>query len=259
MNGTVSRRVFVGRTALGLGGAAVGGGAVAFSFADLGGQSVNSLGAVGEEIDRQLAEGIAKMKDGLGAGARQVATTVRLYASTIDNNQLRAALRKANRRTVVSSVHPNRSEVVQRARKLGHGPGADCAALARPRRATRRRSIVSVGRAWRRPCARWPTTLTGSPQARRPRKASGRPAGAHGCPASANTGSGGLRQLQRSQVGLRERGLVDGGGLRSSPPCSPSRPSVAACDAAIASFLVLFTAYGVCEAILALCRYYYGN
>ncbi len=127
MNGTVSRRVFVGRTALGLGGAAVGGGAVAFSFADLGGQSVNSLGAVGEEIDRQLAEGIAKMKDGLGAGARQVATVMRLYASTIDDNQLRDILRKANRQAVVSSAQPNHNELIQRARKLGINP-----ALMRP-------------------------------------------------------------------------------------------------------------------------------
>ena len=39
----------------------------------------------------------------------------------------------------------------------------------------------------------------------------------------------------------------------------PLPPIIAACQAAIASFLVMFAAYGACEAIVALCRYYYGN
>jgi hypothetical protein len=39
----------------------------------------------------------------------------------------------------------------------------------------------------------------------------------------------------------------------------PFPPVQAACAAAGAAFLVLFAAYGACEAIVALCRYYYGQ
>ena len=197
----------------------MGGGAVAISFADLGGQSVNSLGAVGEEIDRQLAEGIAKMKDGLGAGARQVATTMRLYASTVDDNQLQAALRKANRRTVVSSVHPNRNEVVQRARKLGIDP-----ARILPHSLDRAGNEAAFDRLSReglapsmREVADYVDGIAAA--ARRSREAGGRSAGAHGRSASTNTGSGGLRQLQRAQgSATRTRGLDGGCGVRSRGP-----------------------------------------
>jgi hypothetical protein len=39
----------------------------------------------------------------------------------------------------------------------------------------------------------------------------------------------------------------------------PFPPVQAACAAAGAAFLVVFAAYGACEAIVALCRYYYGQ
>ena len=153
MNGTVSRRVFVGRTALGLGGAAVGGSAVAISFADLGGQSVNSLGAVGEEIDRQLAEGIRKDERRLGRRGSA-------------GGHVRAALRLHDRQRPAPSRPQKGEPTYRRARRCIQSERAGATrskARASTRRglrrthstawATRRRSIVSVGRACRRPCA----------------------------------------------------------------------------------------------------------
>jgi len=236
----------------------VGGGAVAISFADLGGQSVNSLGAVGEEIDRQLAEGIAKMKDGLGAGARQVATTMRLYASTIDNNQLQAALRKANRRTVVSSVHPNRNEVVQRARKLGIDP-----ARIAPHSLDRVGNEAAFDRLSREglaPSMREMADLVDGVAAQLDDLAK-----RAGSPQALTVA---LRQPIPDQVDCGDCNDLKAGyenaALFADAACGlaalfPLPPVIAACQAAIASFLVMFAAYGACEAIVALCRYYYGN
>jgi hypothetical protein len=243
---------------LGLGVATVGGGAVALSFADLRGQSVNPLGAVGEEIDRQLAEGLAKMQTGVAAGARQIATVMRLYASTIDDNQLRAALRKANRRSVVSSVHPNRNEVVQRARKLGINP-----ARIQPHSLDRVRNEAAFDRLRREglaPAMREVAVLVdgvaeklddltkrvGSPQLL----------------------SVALRQPIPNQVDCGDcndiKGGMDTAGALMDVACGlavlvPLPPAIAACEAAIATFIVMLTAYLSCEAIVALCEYYYNN
>ena len=258
MNGTVSRRVFVGRTALGLGVGAVGGGAVAFSFADLGGQSVNALGAVGEEIDRQLAEGIAKMQDGLGAGARQVATVMRLYASTIDDGQLRAALRKANRRTVVSSVHPNRNEVTQRARKLGINP-----ALIRPHSVNRLGSEAAFDRLSQdglAPSMREVADLIDGVATKLDdlAKRAGGPqvlTVALRQPIPEPVDCGNCNDIKQG---------MENAALLMDAACGlaalfPLPPVIAACQAAIASFLVMLGSYGACEAIVALCEYYYNN
>lgn len=258
MNGTVSRRVFVGRTALGLGVASVGGGAVAFSFADLGGQSVNSLGAVGEEIDRQLAEGIAKMKDGLGAGARQVATIMRLYASTVDDNQLRGALRKANRRTVTTAAQPNHGELVRRARKFGINP-----ATVPPHSLDRLRNEEAFDRLSREglaPSMREVADYVDNLAAKLEDLAQRR-----GGPQALTIA---LRQPIPEPVDCGNcndlKAGMDNAALLMDAACGlavlfPLPPIIAACQAAIASFLVMMSAYGLCEAIVQLCRYYYGQ
>jgi hypothetical protein len=258
MNGTVSRRVFVGRTALGLGVAAVGGGAVALSFADLGGQSVNSLGAVGEEIDRQLAEGIAKMKDGLGAGARQVATIMRLYASTVDDDQLRGALRKANRRTVTTAAQPNHGELVRRARKLGINP-----AIVPPHSLNQVGNEAAFDRLSREglaPSMREVADLVDNVAAKLDDLA--KRAGGPQLLAVA------LRQPIPEPVDCGNcndiKAGMDNAALLMDVACGlavlfPVPPAVAACQAAIASFLVMVGAYGSCQAIVQLCEYYYNN
>jgi hypothetical protein len=258
MNGTVSRRVFVGRTALGLGVATVGGGAVALSFADLGGQSVTSLGAVGEEIDRQLAEGIAKMKDGLGAGARQVATIMRLYASTVDDNQLRGALRKANRRTVTTAAQPNHGELVRRALKFGINP-----AIVPPHSIDRLRNEAAFDRIRReglapsmREVADYVDNLAEKLEDLAKRRSG---------PQALTIA---LHQPIPDPVDCGncngEKSALEYAEAQMAVACAaaalfPLPPVQAACGAAAAAFLVLLAAYGACEAIVQLCRYYYGQ
>jgi hypothetical protein len=254
MNGSVSRRVFVGSLA----GASVGAGAAAFSFTDLGGQSVSSLGAVGEEIDRQLADGIAKMQDGLGAGARQVATVMRLYASTVNDGQLRAALRKANRRTIVSSGHPNHSEVLQRARKFGINP-----TRIHPRSLDRVGNETAFDRLSREglaPSLREAADLVDGVATRLDDLA--KRAGGPQLLAVA------LRQPIPEPVDCGNcnniKAGMDNAGTLMDVACGiallfPSPPTAAACQAAITAFLVMVAAYGSCQAIVQLCEAYYNH
>ena len=104
MNGTVNRRVFVGSVAAGLP-VVVGVGVAAWPFTDLNGQGVTSArhqdGSVVAEVHRQLKDALAKMQNGASEGARQAATVMRVYASTVNDGQLRAVLAKANRQTLL--------------------------------------------------------------------------------------------------------------------------------------------------------------
>jgi hypothetical protein len=236
----------------------VGGGAVAYSFAALGGQSVNSLGAVGEEIDRQLADGIAKMKDGLGAGARQVATIMRLYASTVDDNQLRAALRKANRRTVTTAAQPNHGELVRRARKLGINP-----AIVPPHSIDRLRHEAAFDRISREglaPSMREAADLVDGVAAKLDDLA--KRAGGPQLLAVA------LRQPIPEPVDCGNCNDIKAGmenaGLLMDVACGvavlfPLPPAIAACQAAVAAFLVMVGSYFACQGIVQLCEAYYNH
>jgi len=117
MNGNVSRRVFVGSLA-GAGVGAVG----ATSLLDLSvSAQPGSATPLTREIRRQLKEAFGKMRDGQAIGARQAATVLRLYASTVNDGQLQAALRKANRQQVLIA-QPNHGELVRQAKELGLDP-----------------------------------------------------------------------------------------------------------------------------------------
>ena len=61
------------------------------------------------------------MRDGEATGARQAATVLRVYASTVNDRQLQALLTKANRATVLSA-EPSHSEIVRIAGDLGINP-----------------------------------------------------------------------------------------------------------------------------------------
>jgi hypothetical protein len=117
MNGNVSRRIFVGSLA----GAGVGAvGATSLLDFSVSAQPV-STDPLTREIRRQLKEALGKMRDGQAAGARQAATVLRVYASTVNDGQLRALLRKANRATVLSA-EPSHGEIVRIAGDLGINP-----------------------------------------------------------------------------------------------------------------------------------------
>jgi hypothetical protein len=117
MNGNVSRRVFVGSLA----GAGVGA-AGAASLLDLPvSAQPASATPLTQEIRRQLREALGKMRDGQAAGATQAATVLRLYASTMDDGQLQALLRKADRAAVLTA-EPRHGEIVRIAGDLGINP-----------------------------------------------------------------------------------------------------------------------------------------
>ena len=117
MNGNVSRRIFVGSLA----GAGVGAvGAASLLDFSVSAQPV-STDPLTREIRRQLKEALGKMRDAQAAGASQAATVLRLYASTVNDGQLQALLRKANRATVLSA-EPSHGEIVRIAGDLGINP-----------------------------------------------------------------------------------------------------------------------------------------
>ena len=117
MNGNVSRRIFVGSLA----GAGVGAvGAASLLDFSVSAQPV-STDPLTREIRRQLKEALGKMRDGQAAGATQAATVLRVYASTLNDGQLQAMLRKANRATVLSA-EPSHGEILRIAGDLGINP-----------------------------------------------------------------------------------------------------------------------------------------
>jgi hypothetical protein len=108
-----SRRLFLGSIAT----AGVGAfGVTALNFPVAAQPAANPIT---REILRQLRGGVQKLIDGSGPdGARQLATTLRIYAATLNDDQIRAALRKANRQTLLhGSV--NHAEMERLADELG--------------------------------------------------------------------------------------------------------------------------------------------
>src|SRR5688572_29304071 len=117
MNGKVGRRVFVGSLA----GAGVGAvGATSLLDFPVSAQPA-STAPLTREIHRQLKEALGKMRDAQAAGATQAATVLRLYASTVNDAELQALLRKANRATVLSAERSH-GEIVKIAGDLGINP-----------------------------------------------------------------------------------------------------------------------------------------
>ena len=58
------------------------------------------------------------MRDGQAAGARQAATVLRVYASTVNDGELKALLRKANRQQILLA-QMNHAELVRQALAVG--------------------------------------------------------------------------------------------------------------------------------------------
>jgi hypothetical protein len=78
-----------------------------------------STSPLNREIRKQLKDALQKMQFGSAAiGARQAATTMRIYAATVNDTQLRAALRKADRAKLLASDMKH-SEMETAADELG--------------------------------------------------------------------------------------------------------------------------------------------
>jgi uncharacterized membrane protein YphA (DoxX/SURF4 family) len=251
MNGSVSRRVFVGSLA----GASVGAGAAAFSFADISGQS-SSLGPIGEEIDRQLKEALAKMQNGEGAGARQAATVLRVYASAVNDGQLRATLKKANRETLLSTETSHR-ELTRRAQKLGVNlsrlpPHAGIDRLGREAAFAR---LTTEGLApFMGEVADYVDSIAVKMEALERRKGERQAlAVALRQPIPTETDCGNCNQEAEQVKDAAHVMEVACALALLFPPLAP------ACEAAAAAYLVVAAAGALCQLYVSLCRAYYGQ
>src|SRR5262245_52520849 len=122
MNGTVSRRVFVGSVAAGVP-VVVGAGIAVKPFLlpeEISAQG-NGQNRLVTELKGQLKDAFGKMKNGQAAGAVQAAALLRVYAATIDDTLLSATLKKANRATLLSADRSH-GEIVRIAGELGINP-----------------------------------------------------------------------------------------------------------------------------------------
>jgi len=112
-----SRRVFLGTVAAAGVGAA--GTASLLEFPALA--QNRSTSALMVELRRQLKEGMGKMQLGQSDGAKQLATVLRVYASTVDNTLVRTTLAKANRQRLLT-IEMNHGELARQAEELGINP-----------------------------------------------------------------------------------------------------------------------------------------
>jgi post-segregation antitoxin (ccd killing protein) len=108
-----SRRLFLGSVA-----AAGVGAAGAATLLEFPASAQNRSSALILELRRQLKEGFEKMQMGQSAGGRQLATILRVYASTVDDGLLRTSLAKLNRQQLLTT-EMNHAELVRQAQELG--------------------------------------------------------------------------------------------------------------------------------------------
>jgi len=112
-----SRRVFLGTVA-----AAGVGAAGAATILEFPASAQNrSTSALIVELHRQLKEGMGKMQLGQSDGAKQLATVLRVYASTVDNTFVRTTLAKGNRQRLLTT-EMNHHELARQAEALGLNP-----------------------------------------------------------------------------------------------------------------------------------------
>jgi hypothetical protein len=248
MNGTVGRRVFVGSLA----GAGVG--ALGATSLDL---SLSAQPAVASplvrEIRRQIKQAFGKMQNGQSGGARQAATVLRLYASTVNDNQLRAALRKANRQQLLLA-EMNHGELVRQATELGINPSRlPPHSLDRVGREAALDRLMKDGLS--------PLMLHVADfidQVGGKMEVLERSGGARALGVA-------LRQPIPDQVDCgnceQEKGQVDSALNAVTVICAAALlfpPLAVACEAATATFLTFYAAFAICLVIIALCDAYYN-
>src|SRR5687768_2611836 len=115
-NAVLGRRVFLGSA----GAAAIAGfGALNLPLAA---QPAPPADPLIRELYRQLKLGMGKMLDGEGEGARQLASTLRIYAMTVSDDEIRANLRAATRargRQALLDAPADHASMQQLGRQLG--------------------------------------------------------------------------------------------------------------------------------------------
>lgn len=194
------------------------------------------------------------MRDGKSDGARQASTVLRLYASTVNDGQLQAALRKANRQQILHA-QVNHGEMVRQAEELGVNPST-----LPPHSVDRVGQEVALDRLIKEGLS--PIML-------------------HVADFMDGVGEkmGALERSGRArplQVALRqpipeptqcyqcdqEKAWMDSALHAATVICAAAAVFPALlefCAAASAAYVSFYMAYSVCLLILALCEFYYGN
>jgi hypothetical protein len=252
MNGTVSRRVFVGSVAAAGIGAA---GAASVLDFPVSAQPVSAV-PLTREIRRQLKEAFGKLREGRADGARQLAAMLRVYASTVNESELRAALRKANRSELLSR-DVNHDEMVRQARELGLDP-----ARLPPHRflsyGEREEAVAQLLRDGLGASMRAAADLVDGVAEKieaLPREQRGAFVQAIALQPIPEPVDCGNCDAVVQGLDYAERQMTAACALAG---LFPLPPLVAACEAAIAAWLVMLGAYGSCRAIVALCNAYYN-
>ena len=248
MNGSVSRRVFVGSLA-GAGVGALGASSVDLSLS----AQRTATSPLLVEIGEQLKDAIGRMRSGQANGARQAATVLRVYASTVNNGQLQALLRKANRQQLLLT-EMNHGELVRQAKELGIDPSR-----------LPPHSVDRVGReaaldrlikeALPHSCARWPITSMALQRNGTPRASIGWRGGFADCASPADS------DQVDCGTGNQEQQQVETTLNIATVACAASLifPFLAeACAAATATYLTFYSAFAICQAIVAFCKAYYN-
>jgi hypothetical protein len=249
MNGTVSRRIFVGSLA----GAGVGAlGATSLDLS-LSAQRVSASPLLAE-IRGQLKDAFGKMQNGQAIGARQAATILRVYASTLNDDQLRVALSKANRQQLLLT-DMNHGDLVRQAKELGIDPSR------LPRhsldRVGREEALDQLLKEGLSPFTRTVADYVDR-VAEKMERMERRSGGAMALQVA-------LRQPIPEPVNCgncdREKQELDITQNMATVVCAAAAIIpllVEACAVASATYLTFYLAFTICNAILALCRAYYN-
>jgi hypothetical protein len=257
MNGTVSRRVFVGSVVAGVP-VVVGAGVAAWPFTELQGQAPTSApqqyGPVVREVQRQLKDAFGKIRDGQSGGARQLATALRIYASTVNDDLLQTSLRKANRQQLLLT-DMNHGELVRQAKEFGIDPSRlPPHSLDRVGRQAALDRLIKEGVSpFMRTVADYVDGV-----AEKMERLERRSGGAMALQVA-------LRQPIPDPVDCgnceQEQQQVDSALQVATVTCAASAifpPLAEVCAATSATYLAFYAAYSICLAILAFCRAYYN-
>jgi hypothetical protein len=192
------------------------------------------------------------MRDGKAIGATQAATVLRVWASTVNDGQLQATLRKANRSQLLLS-EMNHGELVRQAKELGIDPSKLPAhSLDRVGREAALDRLIKEGLSQSLREAADYVDGVGTKMERLERAGGARPlqvALRQPIPDTVNCGN---CNQEKSQVESAARVMeVACAAALLFPLLGP------ACEAAAATYLVVVTAASICLLIVQLCEAYY--
>jgi hypothetical protein len=194
------------------------------------------------------------MRNGHSGGARQAATVLRLYASTVDDGQLQAGLRKANRQQLLRT-EMNHTELAREAKELGIDPSRlPPHAIDRVGREAAVDRLIKEGMSpFMRNVADYVDDVAEKMERleRRPDGAMAMQVALRQPPEQVYCGT--CEPIQGGMDYSMAQATVVCAAAAAFPPLGP------ACAAASVVFLVYHSAYALCLVIVQVCESYYNN